>query len=581
MPINTYKNSIKDSKIRVVISFTGCSVEEIKAVGPTIVVLNKDGSKQMIFQDQIADFLNDVTGRNQEKRIVSEEMERSIMKEFSEVLIFENEKYSSIYEDDDDLIRHIKKGNRVKVLEILDKHPKLMSMDLLVNYITLGNIDNVKQFLEIEANSEIIDFLKSLINFSQENNISPSKSLGLLDKKVSLIPTHYELKVDDHSQIKNLNEALLIGFPRILSIKIVNRTAFSSEKINIAYKYIELLISATSSSRCSQNFHLDLSNVPVGDNNLIILASNIKKGLCPQGFKIDLYNSNISSKGVKKLAEGLSSIKCPSDLSINIGGNPIDDEGIIFLFEELSKHCPENLSIDLSGKNISDKAITAVENFLLSGNCAKGVSIKINNSAWTPNQNSISSDKINSFFKTLFSGKCKPGLTIGLKRYEFANNIGNKGIIAFAKSLYEGICPQDFKIILKRNGISDDGIIELTKILSMNKDHQGLSIDLGYNNIQERGIEAIGNLLAMDTLLKEIGLTGIKFSPNSILSLYKGLLYNFTLDKLELNTLKKDQKEVVDSLLKRKQQLPNSNLFFSFKENRDVNINYIENTMKL
>lgn len=85
MPTNRYDNELgPESGIRGVLTYFGEGIGEI--LGPRIMIEDRDWNYVEIHQSKIADFLNDATGRNGKKRMITVQVEEGIFKDFKDVL---------------------------------------------------------------------------------------------------------------------------------------------------------------------------------------------------------------------------------------------------------------------------------------------------------------------------------------------------------------------------------------------------------------------------------------------------------------------------------------------------------------
>ena len=91
MPISRHANTELDSKIIAIITYIG---NDVGLLGPRFGIQAPDFSERLMKLDQLADFLNDTTGKNALPRTISKEVEEKILKDFSEILIIRDGKYA-------------------------------------------------------------------------------------------------------------------------------------------------------------------------------------------------------------------------------------------------------------------------------------------------------------------------------------------------------------------------------------------------------------------------------------------------------------------------------------------------------
>jgi phosphotransferase system HPr-like phosphotransfer protein len=90
MPRVRIANTILDSNIQNVITITG---NDCGSIGPRFIVIDKKQNTKEMPPDQLADFLNDTTGRSGGPRVIDENMEQAIITSFHDVIYLQGELY--------------------------------------------------------------------------------------------------------------------------------------------------------------------------------------------------------------------------------------------------------------------------------------------------------------------------------------------------------------------------------------------------------------------------------------------------------------------------------------------------------
>lgn len=83
MSFNRHENSTPSSLIRAVITYFG---DDCGLIGPRFALQGQNYEMHEMPEDQLADFLNDATGRNGSEKTISDSVEAAIVKDFSNVL---------------------------------------------------------------------------------------------------------------------------------------------------------------------------------------------------------------------------------------------------------------------------------------------------------------------------------------------------------------------------------------------------------------------------------------------------------------------------------------------------------------
>ncbi|KAG0241714.1 hypothetical protein BGX31_000923 [Mortierella sp. GBA43] len=293
-------------------------------------------------------------------------------------------------------------------------------------------------------------------------------------------------------------------------------------------------------SKTLETIFVTASSISASDAKII--AKLIKSSHAANIKSLKLEGNTISQQATKLMFEAWKFNKSITTLSLARSG--IDDKTIKYLSKVLPKN--ETLrSLDLSGNHISSQGVDMLAQAMIENRGVTRLCLQSNNikKAGAPHlakilaknrvlrhlnigSNSLGADGVTLIAEAVRFNRTLYSLSLDM------NEMGSKGASAIATALVSN--RHLTHLYIPHNNIRDKGLEDICESLKRNKCLAYLDLELNHIGLGQStsGLKALGDILKINTTLREINLSFNLFSAQAIEGLANGMAMNTTLESV-------------------------------------------------